>query len=170
MLVHTDLRLHSAIFSPPRTLHCPSVLAFSSKDKGSWRLACWDLIAGAHFTLPKPGLIHLSTPVPLLTETCFCLHCSPACVFFSSSVLKRKKSGMRELRERGKYFSSPASLISLFKGLTMCYANMFPCFFPYSSLPGGYSTYLSANTFYSDTNHKSSLNCKENTDVGTLVA
>lgn len=113
-------------FLPPScTLHCPSVLAFSSEDKGSWCLACRDLIAEAHFTLPKPGLIHLSTPVPLLTETCFCLRRSPACVFLSSSSWKERKSGIRsELRELEKMllFLSPLLILSfifLFKGLAM---------------------------------------------------
>lgn len=54
----------STSYPPSCAPHWPSALAFSSKDKSSWRSACWDLIAKAHCTLPTPGLIHVSTSAP----------------------------------------------------------------------------------------------------------
>lgn len=127
MQVHSDLQLlrtHALqfFFALSCTLHCPSVLAFSSEDKGSWRLAYRDLIAEAHFTLPKQGLIQLSTLVPLLTETCFCLRCSPSLCFLFCVVLKgKKKWDMEWAEEKGKmlFFLLPlliACLIYLFNG------------------------------------------------------
>lgn len=46
----------STSYPPSCAPHWPSALAFSSKDKSSWRSACWDLIAKAHCTLPAPRL------------------------------------------------------------------------------------------------------------------
>lgn len=180
----TPAHTYHSFLPPSCTLHCPSALAFSSEDKGSWRLACRDLIAEAHFTLPKPGLIHLSTPAPLLTETCFCLRRSPACVFFSSSSWIERKSGIRsELRERGKNaFLAFAYSYSLFNfsshgadrvfHLVSCkrHSHAFSFVFVlYCFWPSAHSAYSSASTFYSNTTRKSRLKHKENTDVRTIV-
>lgn len=86
----THTHKHTPQFSTPLLYpSLPPALAFNSQDKGSWCLACWDLIAKP--TSPSKSQA-LSTSVPLLTETCFWLHCSPACVFFSSSSWKERKT------------------------------------------------------------------------------
>lgn len=145
-------------FLPPLvSFPAPPVLVFSSEDKGSWRWACQDLITGAHFTLPKLGLIHLSTPVPLLTETCFCLCCPPTYVVFSFSFWNERKTGIRsELSERKNMFLFLLPLLLrlfkfLLKGLstyfTYCCTKTFPCsFLCIYFWPSGDSTYSSVNT------------------------
>lgn len=160
--------------TPSCTLHCSTVLAFSSKDKGSWRLACWDLIAEAHFTLPKPGLIHLSTLVPLLTETCFCLRCSTT-GFFSPHLEKKEKE---KAEGEGKCFSFFCLILFnfSFQGADHVFhlelhkdQAFFFVFSHYCFWPSGDFTYFSANMFYSNTTPKPRLKHKENTDGRTTV-
>lgn len=109
-------------------LHYPSVLAFSSKDKNSWHSSSQDLIAEAHFTLSKPGLIHPGAPAdrnPLSSPPCCCL------CFLFFLILKRKKNLDKKWAGGEGKMLLFLSLIFLSKALRQCfphyyYAKMFP--------------------------------------------
>lgn len=156
----------------------PPALAFSSKDKGSWRLACRDLIAKAHFTFPKPGFIHISAPADrnLPLSPLF-----PCLCFLFLLILKRKKKldkkwavGAEEAGERKRFFLLPLHFF-LFKSLTMYFAQYcaktFPCFWRFLAL--GLTPHSSANIFYSNTTKetKSLRNdrCKNNFILNLLT-
>lgn len=131
----------------------PPALAFSSQDKGSWRLACRDLIAKAHFTFPKPGLIHFGAPADrnLLLSPLF-----PCLCFLSLLILKRKKKLDKKWAVGAE---EEASLIFLFKALTMYFTSVLrkdvPMLFSLNLLLTVSGPWViphsSANTFYSNT-------------------
>lgn len=86
-----NAHIYHYCLSPSCTLQRAPALAFSSQDKGSWCLACRDLIAKSHFTFPKPGLIHLSAPADrnmLLSPLFPCL-----CFSFPPNLEKKEKKG-----------------------------------------------------------------------------
>lgn len=87
--------------------HTPSILAFSSQDKSSWCLACWDLIGKAYFTFPKPGLIYLGAPADrnLLLSAQFPHFCFPFLFILGKKMNKNCAEGVQGKGQRKGFFS-----------------------------------------------------------------
>lgn len=77
-------------------------------------MACWDLIGKAHFTFPKPGLIHLGAPADrsLLLSAQFPRFCFPSLFIFRKKMNKNCAEGVQGRRQR-KCLFSPSIFVSL---------------------------------------------------------